>query len=77
MFSDAEPLLDGEDIQGNILPGFNRLERYLVAFTCSDGERLQKILSSWVRNLQRWLKSLNIVMTGSWLFEEWSNSPAI
>lgn len=44
MPSDDEPLLDGNDIQGNILPGFNRRQRYLVAFTCIDGERLKRVL---------------------------------
>lgn len=45
MPDETEPLLDGEDIQGNILPGFNRLERYLVAFSCTDGARLQAALA--------------------------------
>jgi len=45
MPDESEPLLDGSDIQGNILPGFARLERYLVAFSCIDRERLQGALA--------------------------------
>ncbi|WP_296710358.1 hypothetical protein [Rhodoblastus sp.] len=45
MSNEQEPLLDGDDIQGNILPGFNRTERYLVAFTCAEGLRLQRALA--------------------------------
>ena len=42
MSNEREPLLDGTDIQGNIIPGLNRPERYLVAFSCArDGERLR------------------------------------
>jgi Dyp-type peroxidase family len=45
MGDDADPLLDGEDIQGNIFPGFNRSERYLVAFASTDGARLKRVLA--------------------------------
>ena len=46
MSSDDEPLLDGADIQGSIIPGLNRPERYLVAFSCTDGERIRKALAA-------------------------------
>lgn len=42
---DNEPLLEATDIQGNIIPGFSRLERYLVAFSCTDKGRLQGALA--------------------------------
>jgi Dyp-type peroxidase family len=45
MANESEPLLDGSDIQGNILPGLNRPERYLVAFACTEKERLQAALT--------------------------------
>lgn len=45
MSDDNEPVLDATDIQGNIIPGFARLERYLVAFSCNDKGRLQAALA--------------------------------
>ena len=45
MSNEREPLLDGGDIQGNIIPGLNRPERYLVAFTCADRDRLRSVLA--------------------------------
>lgn len=45
MPDDNEPLLDATDIQGNIIPGFSRLERYLVAFSCTDKGPLQAALA--------------------------------
>lgn len=43
--SDAqEPLLDAGDIQGNIVPGFDRREQYLVAFSSDDKDALQSAL---------------------------------
>jgi hypothetical protein len=45
MASDQEPLLDAGDIQGNILPGFNRKQQYLVAFSCDGKEALQRALA--------------------------------
>jgi Dyp-type peroxidase family len=45
MSNESEPLLDADDIQGNIIPGFNRKERYLVAFSCTDKGRLQSALA--------------------------------
>jgi Dyp-type peroxidase family len=40
----SEPFLDGGDIQGNIIPGLNRAERLLVAFSCLERTRLQDAL---------------------------------
>src|SRR5262249_4589440 len=45
MSNEKEPLLDASDIQGNIIPGFSRLQRYLVAFSCNDKRRLQAALA--------------------------------
>ena len=46
MAADQEPLLDASDIQGNILPGFNRKQQYLVAFSCENKEALQGALAA-------------------------------
>jgi Dyp-type peroxidase family len=46
MSGESEPLLDALDIQGNILPGFNRRQRFLVAFTCAETQRLQAALAA-------------------------------
>src|SRR5437764_12421169 len=48
MSNESEPLLDADDIQGNIIPGFNRKRRYLVAVSCTDKVRLQSALA-WLR----------------------------
>jgi hypothetical protein len=40
MTNAQEPLLDASDIQGNILPGFNRKEQYLVAFSSESRDAL-------------------------------------
>jgi Dyp-type peroxidase family len=45
MADDQEPLLDAGDVQGNILPGFNRKEQYFVAFSCEDKDALQSALA--------------------------------
>lgn len=48
--SDAtEPLLDAEDIQGNILPGFSRLQQHFVAFSSDDRTALQSVLAALPR----------------------------
>ena len=54
-----EPLLDGADIQGNILPGFNRQERYLVGFTCNDGARLKNALALVLPHVTTMLQALD------------------
>lgn len=41
-----EPLLDAQDIQGNIIPGFNRQQQYFAAFEVSDGVALRHALTS-------------------------------
>lgn len=46
MADGQEPFLDASDIQGNILPGFNRSEQYLVAFSCEDKQALQGALAA-------------------------------
>lgn len=46
MASNPEPSLDAGDIQGNILPGFNRNEQCFVAFSCEDKEALQGALAA-------------------------------
>jgi Dyp-type peroxidase family len=46
MAEDQEPLLDPDDIQGNILPGFNRKQQYLVAFSSDNKEALQRALAA-------------------------------
>lgn len=46
MADSQEPLLDAGDIQGNILPGFNRKEQYLVAFSCENKDALQSALAA-------------------------------
>lgn len=43
--TNLEPFLDGGDIQGNIIPGLNRAERFLVAFSCTEKARLQAALT--------------------------------
>jgi Dyp-type peroxidase family len=58
MSDESEPLLDGTDIQGNILPGFTRPERYLVAFSCTDRERLQAALALLRPRLTTMMESL-------------------
>jgi len=45
MSNETEPMLDAGDIQGNIIPGFSRAQRYLVAFSCTDKPRLQAALA--------------------------------
>ncbi len=62
MSTESEPLLDGGDIQGNILPGLNRPERYLVAFTCTEKARLQAAL--------RLLRPLITTMTEALAFRD-------
>src|SRR3982751_6119654 len=46
MADEAEPLLDGEDIQGNILPGLTRAQQLLVAFSSTDKDRLRRALAA-------------------------------
>ena len=46
MVDDSEPLLDGDDIQGNILPGLNRAQQFLVAFSSSDKDKLQRAIAT-------------------------------
>ena len=41
----SEPLLEGDDIQGNILPGLNRAQQFFVAFSSNDKDKLQKALA--------------------------------
>lgn len=42
----AEPLLDARDIQGNIVPGFNRRQQYFASFSANDPEALRRALQS-------------------------------
>src|SRR5262249_49281021 len=49
MADDQEPLLDANDIQGNILPGFNRKQQYLVAFSSDNKDALQAALAALPR----------------------------
>ncbi len=44
MDAGSEPQLDGEDIQGNILPGFRREQQLFVAYSATDGDRLAQAL---------------------------------
>jgi Dyp-type peroxidase family len=46
MAGEPEPLLDGADIQGNILPGLTRTEQLFVAFASTDQARLQRALAA-------------------------------
>jgi Dyp-type peroxidase family len=45
MSDPADPLLDGEDIQGNVIPGFNRAQEVLAAFTVNDADDLRRALA--------------------------------
>lgn len=40
-----DPLLDGGDIQGHILPGFRREQQLIVIYTVSDADRLRQALA--------------------------------
>src|SRR3954465_226785 len=46
MAIEMEPLLDGEDIQGNILPGLTRAQQLFVGFSSTDKDRLQRALAA-------------------------------
>jgi len=59
MADDPEPLLDAGDIQGNILPGFNRNEQYFVAFSCDNKEALQNALAALRPRLTTLLTALD------------------
>lgn len=42
----TEPLLDARDIQGNVVPGFNRHQQFFVAYAASDADALRRALQS-------------------------------
>lgn len=44
-----EPLLDARDIQGNVLPGFSRVQQLFAAYTSDDADALRRALQSLPR----------------------------
>lgn len=46
MLDRAEPLLDARDIQGNVVPGFNRRQQYFASFAAGDAAALRRALQS-------------------------------
>lgn len=42
----TEPLLDAQDIQGNVVPGFNRAQQLFAAYTADDADALRRALHS-------------------------------
>lgn len=42
----TEPLLDARDIQGNVVPGFNRAQQFFVSYAADDADALRRALQS-------------------------------
>ena len=55
--AEAEPVLDADDIQGNIVPGFNTAQMLLLGLRIRPGE--EPLARRWLRDLTPLITSLN------------------